>query len=228
MSVMRSILLGASKSKRLRERIPQFRFSRRAVARFMPGEDLNSALRAAEGFRPSGIGVVLTYLGENVSSAEEAREVTGHYRDAISRIQAVGLNCEISVKLTQLGHDIRTEVSRANMQNIIEQAAAARNFVWIDMEDSSYTDSTLEMYRGLRSQYENVGLCLQSYLYRTRSDLETLLPLSPGIRLVKGAYREPAQTAFPKRKMSMPTFWFLLNNCWMRLVETRRVSALQR
>jgi len=200
MSVMRSILLGASKSKWLRERIPQFQFSRRAVARFMPGEDLNSALRAAKGFRPSGIAIVLTYLGENVSSTDEAGEVTDHYCDAISRIQAVGLNCEISVKLTQLGHDIRTEVSRTNLQKIIEPAAAARNFVWIDMEDSNYTDATLEMYRGLRSQYANVGLCLQSYLYRTRRDLETLLPLSPGIRLVKGAYREPAHVAFPKKK----------------------------
>jgi len=197
---MRSILLSASKSKWLRERIPEFQFSRRAVARFMPGEDLNSALRAAEGFRPSGVGVVLTYLGENVSSSDEAREVTDHYCDAISRIQALGLNCEISVKLTQLGHDIRTEVSRSNLQKIIEAAAAARNFVWIDMEDSSYTGSTLEMYRGLRSQYANVGVCLQAYLYRTRQDLETLLPLSPGIRLVKGAYREPAQVAFPKKK----------------------------
>src|SRR5215831_9440226 len=139
MSVMRSILLGASKSKWLRERIPQFQFSRRAVARFMPGEDLNSALRAAKGFRPSGIAIVLTYLGENVSSTDEAGEVTDHYCDAISRIQAVGLNCEISVKLTQLGHDIRTEVSRANLQKIIKPAAAARNFVWIDMEDSNYT-----------------------------------------------------------------------------------------
>jgi proline dehydrogenase len=200
MSVMRSFLLSASKSKWLRDRVPRFEFSRRAVARFMPGEDLNSALKAAEGFRPSGIGVVLTYLGENVNSVTEAREVTDHYCDAISRIQAAGLNCEVSVKLTQLGHDIGTEISQTNLQRIIERAEAARNFVWIDMEDSTYTDSTLEVYRRMRSQHVNVGVCLQAYLYRTRRDLETLLPLSPGIRLVKGAYREPARVAFPKKK----------------------------
>jgi proline dehydrogenase len=200
MGIMRTILLQASKSKWLRERIPQFRFSRRAVTRFMPGEDVAEALQAAKGFQPAGIGTVFTYLGENVHDAAEAREVASHYCDVISRIQAGGLDCEISVKLTQLGHDIGNEVSRANLLGIVERAEEAGNFVWIDMEDSSYTDSTLRLYRDLRSLHANVGVCLQAYLYRTARDLETLLPLSPAIRLVKGAYREPANLAFPKKK----------------------------
>src|SRR5262245_29479843 len=136
MAIMRSLLLGASKSQWLRERIPRFQFSRRAVARFMPGEDLSSALNAAAGFRPAGIAAISTFFGESVRDSAEAQTVTDHYCDAISRIQAAGLNCEISVKLTQLGHDIRAEVSRANVQKIIERAETARNFVWIDMEDS--------------------------------------------------------------------------------------------
>ncbi len=200
MGLMRSILLAASRSKWLRERVPRFQFSRRAVTRFMPGEDLTSALNAASTFAPSDIGVVLTYLGENVHDAGEAREVTNHYLEAISRIQTAGLNCEISVKLTQLGHDIGARVSEDNVRAIIERAQTAGNFVWIDMEDSSYTDSTLELYRTLRAEYANVGVCLQAYLFRTQQDLERLLPLSPAIRLVKGAYREPASVAFPKKK----------------------------
>ncbi len=166
----------------------------------MPGEDLESALRASESLQSSGTGVVLTYLGENVDDVAEAREVAEHYCRAISDIQRAGLDAEISIKLTQLGHDVRHEISLANLRKILERAQAARNFVWIDMEDSSYTDSTLETYRELRSQYSNVGVCLQAYLYRTRRDLESLLPLAPAIRLVKGAYREPAGIAFGKKK----------------------------
>ena len=200
MSVMRSVLLHASRSQWLRERLPRFQFARRAVARFMPGEDVGAALNAVQGFQPSGIGGVLTYLGENVNDAAEAREVTHHYCDVLSRIEAAGLNCEISVKLTQLGHDIRADISLANVLTIAERAESAGIFVWIDMEDSSYTDSTLDLYRELRSKYPNVGVCLQAYLYRTARDLETLLPLAPAIRLVKGAYREPPDRAFPRKK----------------------------
>lgn len=166
----------------------------------MPGEDVAEALAAAAKFQPGGISTVLTYLGENVSDISEARQVTDHYTEVLSRIEGSNLNCEISIKLTQLGHDIRRNVSCSNLQRIIERALPARNFVWLDMEDSSYTDSTLELYRELRSQYRNVGVCLQAYLYRTVRDLETLLPLSPGIRLVKGAYRESPDKAFLRKK----------------------------
>src|SRR6185369_13487399 len=197
MGVMRTLLLKASQSAWLRETIPQFGFSRRAVARFMPGENVDEALKAAKEFQPAGIGSVLTYLGENVHDAAEARQVSDHYRDILSRISGMGMNCEISVKPTQLGRDMRTEVN-ANLERIIQTAQATNNFVWIDMEDSHYTDDTLELYRGLRRQYPNVGLCLQSYLYRTAADLQSLLPLSPAIRLVKGAYREPPDRAFPR------------------------------
>jgi proline dehydrogenase len=199
MAILRAVLLKASKSPWLRERIPQLRFSRRAVARFMPGEDIDHALNAAQGLQPAGIGTVLTYLGENVHDAGEAVSVTDRYCDVVARVQSAGVDCEISVKPTQLGHDIRHDVSRANLKRIIERAKEAGNFVWIDMEESSYTDSTLALYRELRAQHANVGVCLQSYLYRTAKDLESLIPLSPAIRLVKGAYREPPDRAFPRK-----------------------------
>jgi proline dehydrogenase len=200
MAILRTLLLQASKSTWMRDRIPQFGFSRRAVARFMPGEKLEDALNAARSLHPAGIGTVFTYLGENVQDTAEASAVTKRYCDAISQIQKSGLDCEISIKPTQLGHDIQSDVSLANLETIVEQAKAAGNFVWIDMEDSNYTDSTLDLYRRIRERHANTGLCLQSYLYRTANDLKSLLPLSPAIRLVKGAYREPANRAFPRKQ----------------------------
>ena len=164
----------------------------------MPGEHVEEALRAAKEFQPTRIASVFTYLGENVHDAAEARQVAEHYCDVLSRIKSMGLNSEISVKPTQLGRDMRTEV-RANLERIIQTAQTVGNFVWIDMEDSNYTEDTLDLYRALRQQYPNVGVCLQSYLFRTAADLQSLLPLSPAIRLVKGAYREPPDRAFPRK-----------------------------
>ncbi len=200
MGIMRTVLLQASRSRWLRERLPRFRFAKHAVARFMPGEDIDAALGATRTLQPKRIATVLTYLGENVNDRTEARQVTIHYCDVLDRVKSTGLDCELSVKLTQLGHDISTEMSYVNVKTIVEQALKLQNFVWIDMEDSRYTDSTLQLYRRLRAEHPNVGVCLQAYLYRTARDLDALLPLSPAIRLVKGAYNEPRDRAFPKKK----------------------------
>jgi proline dehydrogenase len=166
----------------------------------MPGEDIEAVLRAARTFQPKGIATVLTYLGENVNDRTEARQVTVHYCELLDRIGSAALDSELSVKLTQLGHDISTELSYVNVKAIAEHALKLQNFVWIDMEDSQYTDSTLQVYRRLRAVQPNVGVCLQAYLYRTARDLDSLLPLSPAIRLVKGAYNEPGDRAFPIKK----------------------------
>jgi proline dehydrogenase len=200
MGLARSVLIAASKNRWMRERLPQFGFAKRAVMRFMPGEKAGDALQAAKRFQPEHISVVITYLGENVKDAAEAHQITRHYCDVLEQIRRLDVDCEISVKLTQLGHDISPEVSYANVKTIIESARDLRNFVWIDMEETKYVDSTLDLYRRLRQEFENVGVCLQAYLYRTAADLESLLPLKPGIRLVKGAYREPPNLAFPKKK----------------------------
>lgn len=200
MGIARSLLLEASRNRWMRERLPRFGFARRAVARFMPGETTEDALRAATALHSERIGTILTYLGENVDDAGEARDVTRRYCDLLEQISTQGINSEPSVKLTQLGHDISTELSYVNTKTIVETATRLRNYVWIDMEQSSYVDSTLDIYRRLRKEFPKVGVCLQSYLYRTVDDLESLLPLGPGIRLVKGAYREPPGRAFPKKK----------------------------
>jgi proline dehydrogenase len=199
MGITRSVLLYASKNPWLRVRLPRYRFARKAVLRFMPGEDITAALDASRGFEPEGIFAVVTYLGENVLDAGQASVVTDHYCNVLQLISDRGVQCEISIKLTQFGHDISPEVSFKNVSRIVQAASRTNNYVWIDMEESRYVDSTLDLYRSLHREHPNTGVCLQAYLYRTEQDLKSLLPVHPGIRLVKGAYREPADRAFPKK-----------------------------
>jgi proline dehydrogenase len=197
--MMRSVLLAASQSVWLRTRIPRYRFAQRAVARFMPGEELSDALSAARGLQAKGLGSVFTRLGENVQDAAEADAVTQHYLQVLERIETLGLRAEVSVKLTQLGLDIDRDLCHANLGKIVQRAGPA-NVVWIDMEASAYVDPTLEVYRRACRTYPNAGVCLQAYLYRTADDCASLIPLGGAIRLVKGAYKEPAALAFPRKK----------------------------
>jgi proline dehydrogenase len=196
---MRSALLAGSRSVWLRERATRYGFVQRAVKRFMPGEKLEDALAAAESLRQKRAASVLTYLGENVTTAAEADGVVVHYLGVLERVREKGLDAEISVKLTHMGLDLGVDVATATLNRVVERAAALKNRVWIDMEGTAYTDRTLEVFRRLRARHENVGVCLQSYLRRTPADLEALLPLGPSIRLVKGAYKEPPELAYPKK-----------------------------
>jgi proline dehydrogenase len=166
----------------------------------MPGERLEDALAAAAGLHAHGIGVVLTQLGENVTDLRTANEATRHYTEVLAKIGASRLDCHISVKLTQLGLDVDAARCHANLRSLIEIARELGTFVWIDMEQHTYVDATLEIYRRALSEFPNVGVCLQAYLYRTAGDLVTLIPLGGGVRLVKGAYREPASVAYPKKR----------------------------
>jgi len=199
MGVTRGVLLRASTSAWLRQHASRYAFVRRGVERFMPGEDLKDALAAARALQQKGLETIFTHLGENVTAREEAERVTGHYLEVLDQIRAVKLPTEISVKLTQLGLDLSTDLCFANLARLVEHAGAA-SIVWIDMESSSYVDVTLDVFRRARASYENVGVCLQAYLYRTETDLASLLPLGPAIRLVKGAYREPANIAYARKK----------------------------
>lgn len=198
---MRGALLWASRNNWLRERAARYKFVRRSVARFMPGEELGDALAAARNLEDQGLGTVLTHLGENVSSAAEAQSVTRHYLDALEQVHESGLRSELSVKLTHLGFDLSRELCQANVEKLIQAAGSdsSDSIVWIDMESSGYVDATLDLYRRLRRIYSNVGVCLQAYLYRTDDDLASLLPMGPAVRLVKGAYLEPARVAFPRK-----------------------------
>ena len=196
---MRDFFLACSTSPWLRERATRYGFVRRAVSRFMPGEAPSDAIGAGLALRDRSIGSVFTYLGENVSDPTEAQVVTEHYLDLLDRIRKSGLGAEVSVKLTQLGLDLSPELCHSNLKRIIEHADR-QSIVWIDMEASNYVDATLDLYRRARAAYPNVGVCLQAYLYRTAEDLRSLIPLGAAIRLVKGAYKEPADRAFPRKK----------------------------
>jgi proline dehydrogenase len=199
MSVMRSVLLAASDSRWMRQQAPRMGFVKKAVKRFMPGEHVEDALTAARELKTQGIATILTKLGENISELREGEAVTTHYLDVLTRIQAAGLDCPISVKLTQLGLDIDKEKTFESVRTLAARAQTLGNSVWIDMEQHGYVDATLEVYRRVLAEYPNVGVCLQAYLYRTPKDLAELIPLGGGVRLVKGAYREPPEVAYPKK-----------------------------
>jgi len=199
MSVMRSLLLAASQNRWLRGRASHYKFVRRSVSRFMPGEEVEDAIGAAKILESKKIAGVFTRLGENIADVREAEEVTQHYVDVLRKIREAGLHTEISVKLTQLGLDQSTELCIANVKRIVEGENPDKT-VWIDMEASNYVDATLDVYRKVLAQFPRTGVCLQAYLFRTKPDLEKLLALKPSVRLVKGAYKEPAEVAYPVKR----------------------------
>ena len=193
---MRTILLWMARNTWLKEHIPRLWFARRAVRRFMPGEQMEDGLEAAEQFRPLGIALLFTRLGENLERAEQADAVAEHYHDLLDKIMARGLDAEISVKPTQLGLDLDADATLTHLRSLATHAAEARGSLWLDMEGSAYTQATVDLYRTLKADHPAVGICLQAYLRRTAIDVNELLPLQPQIRLVKGAYDEPAEIAF--------------------------------
>src|SRR5258706_4216348 len=197
---LRRVLLEASRSDFLRQRLPRVPFVRRAVSRFMPGETLAEALDACASLGARGIGTVVTLLGENVADEREVGAVVAHYGAALDTIAARGLDTEISVKPTHLGLDLGAPLAAAGLGEIATRAATRGGDVWVDMEGSAYTQATLDLYRATRAAHLNTGLCLQAYLRRTAADLEALLAAgAPRLRLVKGAYAEPAAIAFPRK-----------------------------
>ncbi len=198
--MLRTLLLWGSESVFLSNRVARLPFVRRAVRRFMPGETSEAAIIEAVRLSSSQIGSVLALLGENVGEADEAADVTRHYQGVLKEIASRDLDAEISVKPTQLGIDVGSDVVAANLERILTTAEEHGHFVWIDMEGSAYVDRTLELYRAARSRHQNTGVCLQSYLRRTAGDLTALLPIDPSIRLVKGEYAEPKEVAFPRKK----------------------------
>jgi proline dehydrogenase len=196
----RRLLLWMAANRWLRRNVPRLGFARRAVLRFMPGEDADSALRAAMKFTEERISAVLTQLGENVTRIEEAADVEAHYLELLDRIATEHLGADISVKLTQLGLDLDDERAFGHVRRLAQRAATMGGTVWIDMEGSAYTERSVALYERVRPLHTNTGLCLQAYLRRSAADVQRLLPLEPAIRLVKGAYAEPASIAYQTRQ----------------------------
>jgi proline dehydrogenase len=196
---MRQLLLWMARNRLLKRWLPRIWFVRRAVRRFMPGETVEEALDAAEFFRPHGIGILFTQLGENLTQLSEAEAVAEHYHALLDMIGARGMDAEISAKPTQLGMDLDRDAALGLLSGLADHAAQRNAVLWLDMEGSAYTDATLDLYRSLKEKHANVGICLQAYLRRTPADIHALLPLKPAIRLVKGAYDEPASIAFRRK-----------------------------
>ena len=175
-------------------------FARRAVRKFMPGEELSDALAAAKMLVNDRIGTIVTRLGETLTGESQADGVRDHYLGAFDEIARGSLPTVISVKPTQLGLDHSIDACREHLDVLARKAVSTGSQLWIDMEDSSYVDRTLGLYRELKSKYEPVGIAIQAYLRRTPQDIESLLDLKPMIRLVKGAYLEPPDVAFPSKR----------------------------
>ena len=221
MGLARDLLLQGSESRWLGERLAHRPFVHRAVRRFMPGEELDDAIGAARQLSRRDLSTVFTLLGENVSSAEETHGVAAAYRKAIEAVRTSGLNTDLSLKATHLGLDLSEQLAFDNLDSLITAAGKAGRLVALDMEATAYVDRTLDLYRSLRETHDNIGICLQAYLYRTEADLDALLSLGPMVRLVKGAYNEPADAAWP-RKSDVDLNYLLLAD---RLLEARRSDS---
>lgn len=170
------------------------------AARFVAGETLDQALDAVRDLNRRGILVTLDQLGEGVHEERVAREMCQAYLDLLEGIARSGVNANVSLKLTQMGLSFDRQLTDEILHTIVRKAAELGNFVRIDMEDTPYTDATLDIYRSLRQMgYDNVGTVIQSYLYRTTQDVQDLIKMNANLRIVKGAYKEPPNLAFPKK-----------------------------
>jgi proline dehydrogenase len=198
--MLRTAILAASRNPFLRDRLPRYRFARRAARRFLPGETVEDALAVLPGLSGVGIHAALTQLGEDVADAGAADEVLAHYHEVLERATAIPEPPHISVKPSQLGLELDVRSTRSRIGELAGHAAEAGTAVWIDMESSRHVDPTLQIFRALLKDHRNVGICLQAYLHRTPADVAALLPQTNAIRLVKGAYAEPAAVALQDRQ----------------------------
>lgn len=196
MGLMRSVLLWASENQTLRDKIPQMKFVRKALKKFMPGETVDEAISAARYFHQDNIPVLFTRLGENLKNISEADEIKNHYLELIDTAAKEKLDIEISLKLTQLGFDLSEEQTFRNFKEIAQKSKKKlKNTVWIDMEGSAYTQRTINFYLKMKKDVDNVGLCIQAYLFETHEDLNRMMHIKPSVRLVKGAYKESPDIA---------------------------------
>jgi proline dehydrogenase len=202
----RDALLLAARNRWLSEHLPRYRFVRATVARFMPGERMEDGLDAAARLAEDGIPATFTFLGEGVRSAADAEEVAQHYRRLLDLIGERGLDAEISVKPTHLGLDQDPEATLQRLRDLAKRSAVLGKHLFLDMEAAPYVEPTLAIYRQLRQEFENTGVCIQAYLHRTPQDVADLLGAGGSIRLVKGAYREPRQVAIHDHRRIRASF----------------------
>ncbi len=199
--LIRNGLLWLAGSHLVRGLVTRTRVSRALARRFVAGETRDEAIKAVRALNERGAMATLDYLGENVETEAEARDVVAVYVDLLGVIEQERLNCNISLKLTALGVDLARDLCLHNLREILDAARARSNFVRIDMESTRYTQITLDLFEQLycKMGYRNVGIVLQSYLYRSRRDVERAIELQARVRLCKGAYNESRAVAYPRK-----------------------------
>ena len=198
--MLRALFISLSKARWAQRLITQWRFAWKMASRFIAGETVEDAIRAVEQLNAAGILATLDHLGENTDSQAAAEQSTTDILKILDAIHAAGLRSNVSIKLSQLGLVLDSELAYANLVTILERARQAGNFVRVDMEDSSLVGITLELvFRARTAGFENVGTVIQSYLYRSPEDTRNLAQAGIRVRLVKGAYKEPASVAYPKK-----------------------------
>jgi len=197
--LLRSFLLYLSELETARHLLTRSGSGQRMARRFIAGEDLEDAVGAVHRLNDEGFEATLDYLGERVAEPAAAEEASRVYLGLLDRLHREGLRSHVSVKLTQLGLGIDGEQTRRLLGAIAERAASHHNFVRIDMEGSAYTESTLRLFRQVNAPRDALGVVIQSYLRRSERDVEELLAGGARIRLVKGAYKEPPELAFPHK-----------------------------
>ena len=196
---IKSALLYLSTSEGFKSFLSRFKSFNNVTRRFVAGESLNDATEAVRLLNRKGIVASFDHLGESITSEAETREEVKEYLRLLDAISVNSLDSNVSVKLTQVGLDIGTSLCLENTRAIVEAASSHNNFVRIDMEDSTRTDRTLEVFLQLRREFENVGIVIQSYLRRSDKDVDELLRARSRIRLCKGAYDEPSSVAFSSK-----------------------------
>jgi proline dehydrogenase len=202
MPILRSAFIALSRNQPLRKFSERSTLGRRMSSRFVAGMDIEDVLRAAAAIQNQGIASTLDSLGENVSTPEEARHSAEIYHRLLDAIEARRLNANVSVKLTQMGMDLDSQLAYEIVSGLVDHAVAAGTFVRVDMEGSPYTQATIDMVRSLHAMAANrghVGIVIQAYLRRSERDIAALLSDGIRIRLCKGAYQEPPEIAFPQK-----------------------------
>ncbi|MFZ1042178.1 MAG: proline dehydrogenase family protein [Anaerolineales bacterium] len=198
--MLRSFFIYLSKAAWAQNMVTSWKFAWRTASRFVAGTKIEDAIRAIRELNAKNINVTLDHLGENTSTPEEASEATSEILNTLDEIKRDGVRANVSIKLTQIGLALDEKLCAENLERIFSRAKDHGNFIRVDMEDTPYTDKTLNLFSQMQKKgYQGVGIVLQSYLYRTEADARKLLEDKTPIRLVKGAYQEPADKAFPKK-----------------------------
>jgi proline dehydrogenase len=199
--MLRSFLIYMSKAAWARRMVTGWSVAWRAASRFVAGEKMEDAIRVVKELNAKGIHATLDHLGENTTTPDEARKATQDILDVLEAIDQSGVSSNVSIKLSQIGLALDEQLCRENLRKILTYAGEHQNFIRIDMEDSPYTQKTLNIYNEMSDTFgcSNTGVVIQSYLYRSEADVKQIAGGGGRIRLCKGAYKEPAEIAFPKK-----------------------------